>query len=348
MIFTSLALLVILILIVIIFIVTFSFYNRMENFENVMSKPRTTPKDFFMNLGWVVTLYGSVISLLSLLFATINKVFPDALGSYYYYGSSGYSSGIRWAIAWLIVVFPIYIIITRYLRKSYVLDVTKSEIWVRKWLVYLTLFLSSATVIVDLIVVINSFLGGELTMRFFMKVLATLIVAGMVFGYYFYDLRTEGKSGMAGKIFAIGSIVLVLGSLVWAFVVIGSPMNERLRRFDQQKVQNLQDIQWRITTYWQNNGKLPVDLKTIEDSIGGYKVAVDPETQKAYEYKVTGTTDFELCAEFNLDNNDEMLGYQKVSENDFWNHGKGNVCFKRTIDKSLYPIRALTPVPVKY
>jgi hypothetical protein len=36
---------------------------------------------------------------------------------------------------------------------------------------------------------INTFLGGELTLRFFLKVLTVLFVAGSIGGYYIWDLK---------------------------------------------------------------------------------------------------------------------------------------------------------------
>ena len=40
-------------------------------------KPKTTPRDFFLNLGSMLTLYVVTISLLNLLFSIIEKLLPD-------------------------------------------------------------------------------------------------------------------------------------------------------------------------------------------------------------------------------------------------------------------------------
>jgi len=50
---------------------------------------------------------------------------------------------------------------------------------------------------------------------------------------------------------------IVLAALVWGFTLAGSPQNERLRRFDSQRVNDLQMIQTYLTDYWQNKSKLP-------------------------------------------------------------------------------------------
>lgn len=324
--------------------------------ENAKEQVKVTPKDFFLNLGWVVTLYGSVISLLNLLFETINRVFPDALNTYYRYGY--YSSGIRWAIAWLIVLFPVYIFINYYLRKMFSADESRRHLWIRKWFIYLTLFLSLGTALVDIVVIINNFLGGELTTRFLFKAIATLAVAGMIFGYYFYELKADGAGGKRGKIFAIVSSLAILASLVWAFAVIGSPASERARRFDEQRVQHLQDIQWRITNYWQLKQKLPENLGQLNDSIAGFSAPVDPETGASYEYRSLGAMEFELCATFNQSTvgKPEYLPYGEtmpksmdpyVNNNDYWNHLEGRRCFTRKIDAELYPPKTQVGVPVR-
>lgn len=309
-------------------------------------KPITTPKDFFLNLGWLVALYGSIISLINLLFETINREFPDAVNGMYYYAGS-YSSAIRWSIACIIVFFPVYIILTKYIRKIIVIDPSKKELWVRKWFVYLTLFLGSVTMLVDLITLINIFLGGELTTRFILKVIAIIVVIGIAFGYYIYDLRKEGMSNKVGKIFAWTSVILVIASLVWAFMVIGSPANERARRFDEQRVSDLQNIQYQILNYWQTKGVLPTEINQLADSFSGFVVPKDPEfnsdiNKDGYTYLAKDKKVFELCANFNLANNSNANSNKtapvEFNLNDYWQHSTGRTCFERTIDETRYPM----------
>ena len=45
----------------------------------------------------------------------------------------------------------------------------------------------------DVITVVYSFLGGELTTRFVLKVITVGAIAGTAFGYYLSDLRVEEK-----------------------------------------------------------------------------------------------------------------------------------------------------------
>lgn len=311
---------------------------------------KTGAKDFFLYLASFAGLYVSAISLISLLFAMINKALPDALNGYYY-GSDPYSAGVRMAIASLLIVFPLYLVVAAYIDKYVRANPEKKELSVRKWLTYLTLFLTAVAVVIDLIVLVNTFLGGEITSRFIWKVLSVLVVSGSVFGYYFYDLRKSfaPDSPKRTKLIVSLACVLVFGSLVAGFVVVGSPMTARALRFDDRRVNDLTSIQWQIVSYWQQKGKLPATLVDVNDPISSYMTPVDPVTGKAYTYQTTGAKAFRLCADFALGSRGAlgakgtMVAPTSVSsaypESSNWTHGAGTQCFDRTIDADLYPVR---------
>jgi len=94
-----------------------------------VDKIKTTPKDFFLQLGVMTALYVSAISLINLLFQTIDYAFPDALA---YYGDP-YSSGIRIAIASLVIIFPLFIFLSRMNSKDFAIWPEKRELPVRRW-----------------------------------------------------------------------------------------------------------------------------------------------------------------------------------------------------------------------
>jgi hypothetical protein len=61
----------------------------------------------------------------------------------------------------------------------------------RRWLTYLTLFIASGTLLGDTTTLIFNLLGGDLTIRFTLKVLVVAAIAGSAFTYYLLDLRKE-------------------------------------------------------------------------------------------------------------------------------------------------------------
>ena len=299
---------------------------------------RNIPRDLFLHLLAVVTLYWSSISFVTLIWQFINRFFPDILKDQY---TGDYRlSLIRFSVSAIIIVFPVFIAVSWYLNNIYRREAVVRESKIRKWLIYLTLFVASLVIIGDLIGTINTLLGGEITTRFILKALSIILVSGIIFGYYLDDVRRETPTRLA-KPFAWATGVLVLVVVVFAFIVVGSPNSARLVQFDQQKVSDLQGIQDQVLNYWQRKQAMPVTLADLNDSISGYKAPVDPQSKASYEYIVTSPTapSFELCATFNapsqkMPSTVDPLG-TGLSQN--WNHAVGRVCFERTIDKQFYP-----------
>src|ERR1044072_2847631 len=152
-----------------------------------MEKPKATPKDVFLHLLAVITLYVSAGALINLLFGYINVLFPDPLTDSYYLVSA--NDGIRFDISLLIIVFPAYIIASWLLAKGYAAEPARKGLWVRKWLTYLPLFLSALILIGDLVALVNNLLQGDLATPFLLKVASVLVVIGGIFLYYFWDVR---------------------------------------------------------------------------------------------------------------------------------------------------------------
>ncbi|RJR14461.1 hypothetical protein C4585_00185, partial [Candidatus Parcubacteria bacterium] len=300
-----------------------------------MDKPKVTPKDFFLWAGAMIALYGSVISFMTLLFQYINHAYPDPLNYYY---SDPYSGSMRFAMASLIVLVPVAIVLMRIIRKGIALEPIKNELWVRRWALVLTVFIAGATVIGDLIALVNGFLGGELTMRFLLKVLVVFGVAGGVFLHFLADLRgywntNQGKAKQVG----IAAGVLVVIAIVSGFFIMGTPGEVRLIRFDTQKVSDLQSIQWEIVNFWQQKQALPADLQELSDPLRGYTIPKDPQTGEEYRYERTSNSSFKLCATFNAESRggaeaSRAMYYYEGIDSENWQHGVGEVCFDRTID----------------
>ena len=311
--------------------------------NNILPK-RNIPRDVFLHLLAIVTLYWSAVTFVTLMWQYINYFFPDVLD---YYPAS-FNEPMRFAVSSLFIVFPVFILVSWYLNKIYSREAVVRESKIRKWLLYLTLFIASLVIIGDLITVINIFMGGEITTRFILKALSVLLVAGVVFGYYLDDVRRETPTKSA-KYFAWATGVIILIAVVGAFFIVGSPQSARLAQFDQQKISDLQGIQYQIVNYWQSKESLPNSLSDLNDPISSFIVPVDPQTNQPYEYNVKDAENltFELCATFNKEGKDQYGQYRFSSipvsvkgVADNWTHSAGRVCFERTIDKQLYPVKS--------
>lgn len=305
---------------------------------------KTSAKDFFLHIAATILLYAGTIAILNILFRAINTAFPQIDQYYGYYGPS-----ISLPVATLIIVFPLFLLITNIVRKEYQVEPEKKEYFVRKWLIYINLFLAGGILAGNLITILYYFLDGrELTSAFLLKALAVLVVIGAIFGYYMDDLkgRIVGRRWMVWR---VAAAVIVIGSIVIGFSVLGTPQSQRMDRYDVQKVSDLENIQWQIVNFWQQKEKLPATLAELSDPISGFSIPTDSQTGEAYGFEVTGPLTFKLCATFNTESlgvrsSDESQGrltypsepYPLGQKRENWEHPSGVHCFERTIDPDIY------------
>lgn len=318
---------------------------------------KNMPRDTFMYLAAVITLISVAVGFGMAVFNYIDFYFPDPAVDHYR-SPSYYELPIRQAMAMLIIVFPVFFLISRFLRKDVQLNPEKKELKIRKWFLNLTLFVAALIIIGDFIAVINNFLGGELTIRFTLKALTMFFISGSVFYYYLAQLKE--KEVKLGNAFPWVITAVVIAAVLWGFAVIGSPFQQRNKRFDEIRVNDLSIIQNYIINYWQNNGILPTNLSDLEDSLLGIVIPVDPETGGMYEYGVINdlSLTFEVCATFAAESTDDQRAipqmirtdsiqidamspeypqiYPPKSQDYNWQHGAGRVCFERTIDSDYY------------
>ena len=313
-----------------------------------MDKPKTTPKDFFLWAGAMVTFYWSVIAFIFLTFDYINYTFPNALS---YYPADPYQSGISYEMASIIVLFPLYLLLVRLIRADILRDSSRKEIWVRRWALILTLFVAGIAIAIDLITLLTTFLNGEaLTTAFLLKVLVIFLIATGVFMHFISDLRGYWDIFPSRRrAVGIGVAILTVVTIVAGFFIVGTPAQARLARFDAQKVNDLQNIQLQVVNYWQAKQKLPVMITDLNNSLSYGPVPVDAQTGEPYLYQTTGTLSFKLCAVFNAQSRGNQNVYSETRTmmpvpvggkgimQDNWQHESGRICFDRTIDPSFYP-----------
>jgi hypothetical protein len=308
---------------------------------------KTGPRDVFLHLLAIVTLYFSAVNVGILLFQYINLALPDPLWDPAFFRLDAARRLIRWAISALIVVFPVYVWVNYFLAKELIRIPEKKELRTRKWLLNFTLFAAALVIIGDLVSLIYNYLGGEISLRFVLKILVVLLIAAAVFAYYLWYLRREqlAKWDKIMKIFPRAIIALVALITISGFFMAGSPQQERLRRFDERRIQDLQNIQSQIVYFWQQKNHLPQNLDQLKDNISGYLPPVDPGSKQPYEYRSTSDLEFELCADFKtkgtgIDGQSmpQLVEGPKVYSESFnnWQHEAGRVCFQRKIDPELY------------
>jgi hypothetical protein len=154
-------------------------------------RPSLSARDAFLYLVMFSSLYYGSWNLGSLLFSFIDRAFPDAASG----GPAGYWTleGQRWSTAAVIIAFPVFFFLARYISLQIRMNPFKRLSPARRWLTYLTLFVATASLLGDMTTLIFNLLGGDLTVRFLLKVLVVAAIAGSAFAFYLLDLRKEEK-----------------------------------------------------------------------------------------------------------------------------------------------------------
>lgn len=290
-------------------------------------------KDAFFYLLTFSTLATWTCALGSLAFRLIDRWLADPLFSMNRGQFETYE--ITWALAAILVAFPLYLLVSRAILHEAAADPDKLDSGIRKWLTYLALVIAACVFMGDLIAALAYLLRGELTSRFLAKSFVVLALSGGVFFYYFGGLRkTEAATPHNGRDrrMAILSSIVVIVMLVLGFLQLGTPSSQREVRADAQRVQHLYQMSSLIKSYWSEHAsQLPTSLTDLP---GGAQT--DPITHAQYEYLPGSGSQYQLCATFALAARNEEVNSGSAP----WSHPAGHYCF--SLDAT-----AITPYPIQ-
>ncbi len=311
-------------------------------------------KHFFLEFSYLILFYFLMWNFVFLVFTLIDSIFFKGSRDLFFLLEGSF---FKFNLASLLVVTPVFFALVWFLRKNLKKDVQMREGRLRKWSIYITLFLSGLIVIVDLITLVHSYLSGsEITKAFLMKSAFALILFSVVFGYFVQDLRGYwDKHEKRRKAVLHPFITIVVISIVISLFAIGNPRNQKMLSYDLDKMRDLSAFEGNIKGYYQDTGKLPDNIMEVKKASPFYTTLRDPQTGKEYSYNKIDDKTFELCAEFNFDfpeidtknlssSQSPWMVEDILNLKDKWNHTRGENCFKLDVRDSgfKYP----KPVPI--
>lgn len=281
--------------------------------------------DAFLNLLSLISLGWMSMALGGVLFQIIEKFF--SVKADYVAGFS--QAALKFNIASAIIITPIFLLVVCWLHKNYRLDNLNHKSATHRWLTYLMLLASALTIIGRLVYQLFRLLDGDFTLAVILRTVVLLVIAGGIFGYYFYDLkRTDfSKKSSVSKIFFSLIIVIALATIVGSFFLIDSPQKARLLRYDETRVNDLSQLAGMIDNDYYQTKSLPQDLSAAK--YGGIN---DPVSAQNYEYKIVGPDAYQLCADFALPAPDSGERFASPYADDWYYHAAGYQCFNHRID----------------
>jgi hypothetical protein len=287
---------------------------------------------FFYLLSLVALIFTALATGM-VIFQIINKKVIDLLTL----APGGFEQGaLKFAISAIIIAAPIYFVMMWLINKNLLVGELDKESGIRKWLTYFILLIAAVVMIGWLIGTINSFLNGELSLKFILKSLTSILISAVVFSYYLYDIKRGevNKNNNIIRVYCYGSMAVVLTALIASFFFIDSPTTVRLQKYDQVIVNQFSQIDSAINAYYGENKKLPENLDALLNGGSTYYLIgddlTDPATGKFFEFKVSSKDAYELCATFRTENKSSLKD-KSFYVDTRWLHDTGYQCLKQRI-----------------
>ena len=266
---------------VIFFLVKISRGNKDEN--------SLTMKEVFVDSGIFLSLITSIVALVSIIFSAIDKKFVDVLKSDSYGYGNTLNEDVRVAVSVIIVAYPIYLALAYYKAKHLKNNPSRSALPATKYVNYITLAVAAMFIIGSLVTTIYQYLGGELGVAFFYKILTVVVISLSLALYSYYSLkRNYSQKSLVPNIFAIVSLIAVIVSVIYSVKILGSPSEVRRAKFDEKRLQDLSNVQQEVLDYWTRLKVLPVNMAEVQgDGFNtSFVIPTDPRTKVAYTYKL--------------------------------------------------------------
>ncbi len=318
-------------------------------------------KNIFLYLTAFITLGYDVWHFLSVIFSAIDKKIPDILDSTYNYYSSYANDSFRFSVASLIVMFPLYVLVSWYINRQIEKNKMDAESKIRHAMIWATMLITVLSIAGSLVSIIYNYLGGELSNRFVYKALSVTLVSIVIGVYYYYTLNRDYKIKTNTPV-VVGTLALVAVLLIciYCISIVDSPAMARNKKLDENSLSNLHEIEYAISIYQTEKGSLPDDIKYITASFSqsfnpdviyfpeaiADSYTLDPNTNKVYKYKVikngvaikngTATSTYELCPMFVSEMAQKNDPYSNKTYNYNMNphtsHKIGEMCYKVTLE----------------
>jgi hypothetical protein len=117
------------------------------------------------------------------------------------------------------------------------------------------------------------------------------------------------------------AVAAVVGAIGVGLYIVGRPADQRIRRIDEHRTQDLTYLRDGVARYAEAHKRLPESLQEVT----GFPDASrrDPVTGQPYGYRVTGDATYDVCADFERATDPDQAQFADNT----WKHGAGHTCF---------------------
>lgn len=298
----------------------------------IESKSHTETKgsgafDAFLNLLSLITLGWMSIGLGITLFQIIDKFFSSGqINSLSYFSQPA----LKFGMASILIITPIFLVVINILHRAYKNSSLNPQSAIYRWLTYLVLLVAALNIIGRLIQLVFKLLDGDYTLSSLLKIFVVLVIAGCIFSFYIFDIKRIDyqKRSIISQMFFVIVVVVALASLVGGFLIVDSPAVARMKKQDQKRVSDLYALDSLLTSQYNSQNSLPEDLSAAK-----FKDFQDPVSGDIYIYQKLSDNEYEICASFSLEADQDLDYYRPWSGGRDWEfHGSGQECYQVMVE----------------
>ncbi len=143
------------------------------------------------------------------------------------------------------------------------------------------------------------------------------------------------------KIFLIELGILCAVLVGVSFYIAGTPISQRAINLDKTRLNDFQEIKYRIDNYYRDNQKLPRTLDELGGTVNSN--SIDPESKQKYSYSIKSNSGYQLCTTFSTDSVETGYDEYRYYALEDRSHKKGYDCIEYKIEAYL-----ITPSPTPY
>lgn len=149
--------------------------------------------DTFEHVLLFISMYALSLSFSLLLHFFADKISPGINPSRFDYMISYQSTMVKGYLASIIVSYPLFSLIFLNITSRTKSNPLLRNLHSRKLLIYLTLIITFIFMIFNITSIVYNLLNGNVTLNFLLHFLITVGVCGLIFGYYFFEIKEDRK-----------------------------------------------------------------------------------------------------------------------------------------------------------
>lgn len=169
--------------------------SHLQTRQNIsVTKPSSSMWDAFEHCLLFISLYIMATSIDLILNYFVDKWLPGITDINNYSADTTWQDSLlRGYLAALIVSLPLFIFFFLRITKETLQTPAIRNLGARKILIYLTLVITFIIMLWNVITIVFTFLSGNVTLNFLLHFIITVLVSGIVFGYYLFQVKEDRK-----------------------------------------------------------------------------------------------------------------------------------------------------------